>query len=129
MIDQDVDNFLEHFGIKGMKWGVRNRSSTSKKSSTPRKVSPDFKETQALRKKRPSELSNKELKTLNERVNLEQNFNRLNPGKVVDGKKRAEAIIATVGVAVTVYNMANSPAAKALINIGKRNVNKQLKLF
>ena len=27
MSDQDVDDFLEHFGVKGMKWGVRRTRS------------------------------------------------------------------------------------------------------
>jgi gas vesicle protein len=29
MIDDEVDEFLEHFGTKGMKWGVRNQRTTS----------------------------------------------------------------------------------------------------
>ena len=123
MTDQIVDDFLEHIGVKGMKWGVRRKSSRSAEKSS------DYKQVSSLRKKPASALSNKELKELNERLNLEQNFNRLNPGKVSSGKKQAEAIIATVGVAFTVYNMINSPAGKAFINIGKRRVNKQLKLF
>ncbi len=33
MTDQNVDIFLEHYGVKGMKWGIRNdlRSSKNKK--------------------------------------------------------------------------------------------------
>ena len=26
MYDQDVEEFLEHFGVKGMRWGIRNES-------------------------------------------------------------------------------------------------------
>lgn len=25
MIEQEIDGFLEHFGVRGMKWGIRNR--------------------------------------------------------------------------------------------------------
>ncbi len=74
-------------------------------------------------------MSNNELKILNERLNLEQNYNRLNPGKVLDGKKRAEMVLGTVGVAVTAYNLLNSPAGKAFKNIGRRATNRQLRLF
>ncbi len=31
MPDQDVDIFLEHFGIMGMKWGIRNSNKESGK--------------------------------------------------------------------------------------------------
>lgn len=34
--DEDVDEFLEHFGVKGQKWGVRrNRESSGGKEKTP----------------------------------------------------------------------------------------------
>ena len=29
--DQEVDAFLEHFGVKGMRWGIRNSSGKSGK--------------------------------------------------------------------------------------------------
>lgn len=37
--DQDTDNFLDHYGVKGMKWGIRKERESSgkkKKSSTVR---------------------------------------------------------------------------------------------
>jgi hypothetical protein len=38
-MSEDAENFLEHFGVKGMKWGVRqNRSSAS--PSTNAKTKP-----------------------------------------------------------------------------------------
>jgi hypothetical protein len=33
IIDQDVDDFLEHYGVKGMKWGVRNERRAIRKAS------------------------------------------------------------------------------------------------
>ena len=36
--DEVVDDFLEHFGVKGMKWGVRNKKDTSTKSEKPKKL-------------------------------------------------------------------------------------------
>ena len=39
MPKQNVEEFIQHFGVKGMKWGVRKRragsSTSSTKSSTP----------------------------------------------------------------------------------------------
>ena len=34
MSEVDVDDFLEHFGVKGMKWGVRKESETTDGSAT-----------------------------------------------------------------------------------------------
>lgn len=39
----DLDNFLEHYGVKGMKWGVSKGGSSSSSSPTRRPVSPTTK--------------------------------------------------------------------------------------
>lgn len=121
----EVD-YLEHFGVKGMKWGkTSSKSSKSSKGSkgSESKDSSDFKKVEKTRKKKPSEMSNEELKVLNERMNLEQNYARLNPNKFVKGRNIVGGIIATVGMGVTVYNMVNGPAGKAAIAQGKKLVN------
>lgn len=35
MIEDEVDEFLEHFGIKGMRWGVRKERSSSNEPKPP----------------------------------------------------------------------------------------------
>ncbi len=37
MIDQDVDEFLEHFGVQGMKWGSRRAANKSNVANLQRK--------------------------------------------------------------------------------------------
>lgn len=37
MSNQEVDDFLEHFGVKGMRWGVRNGGSGSTKTESSKK--------------------------------------------------------------------------------------------
>ena len=105
-----AEDILSHHGVKGQKWGVRRKS---------KKTSSDFKKTVPHRGKRPSELSNKQLKAVNERISLEQSYSRLNPKKTQRGKASAQNILATAGIAVAAYNTLNSPAAKALISRGK----------
>lgn len=69
---------LTHYGVKGMKWGVRRAEKRAAKAAKKLEgASDDYKSTAALRKKKASELSNKELKALNERLNLEQQFSKL----------------------------------------------------
>ena len=64
---------LLHYGIKGMKWGVRRKRD----SKTGRVQSEDSKTIDALRKKHVSELSNAEIKKINERLNLERQMSSL----------------------------------------------------
>lgn len=103
---------LAHYGVPGMKWGKR-KSRATVKSSSDRKISVDNQ-----RGKKASQLSNKQLKAHNSRVELEKKYSDLikKPStidKINRGNNQAKAIIAVAGTAITVYQMANSPAAKA----------------
>ncbi len=121
MVSQEVDDFLEHYGKKGMKWGVRKNSSGKNSSGKSKKrVSSEYKKVHELRKRNISQLSNKQLKSINERGNLEQNFNRLNPSKINKGTGLAKGIMATVGLGISAFNMYNSPAGKAAMQNGKK---------
>ncbi len=117
-----VEDILEHHGIKGMHWGIRR----DKKQSTST-TSEDFRKAQELRRKNPSSLTNQELQTLNQRLNLERQHKQLNPGLVHSGKARVEFILGTVGLGVTAYKLVHSDAFKAVMNIGKKTASKQLK--
>lgn len=68
-----TDDFLEHYGVKGMKWGVRRRSRGE--------ASDDSKRTDTVRDKAKKggvkTLSNAELQAAINRMNLEQQFKRL----------------------------------------------------
>ena len=123
MNQEVVDRFIEHHGVKGMRWGVRT------KSKAPRKESADFKRTVPLRNRKAHELTNKQIKTVNERLNLETNYSRLNPSKVQRGHNYVKEIMAVAGTATAVYTFLNSPLGKSLVNKGKKNAYKQLKLF
>lgn len=100
-------DYLEHYGVKGMKWGVRKRRKPS------RSVSKDYFEARSLSKKRPSELSNEQLRQLNKRLQLEQEYKRLNPSLVLKGVKTAGAIAGVIGTIGTIYGATNSPWFKA----------------
>lgn len=104
--------FLEHHGVKGQKWGVRN----NKKGKTP---STDFKKTVSLRRRSAHELSNKQLKTVNERLNLEQNYNRMNPSSIDAGHNMAKKLLSIGGTAAGFYALVKSPAGQAAISGAK----------
>lgn len=108
----DVEDFLEHHGIKGQKWGIRRDPKTGK-------ISEDHSKVADLRKKPKHTLTNQELQTINNRLNLEQNFDRLNPTKIALGKRRAKKILGTVGVS-SVIGFVNSPIGRKTIEKGRK---------
>lgn len=82
-----INNVLEHFGVKGMKWGVR-RDAKSRPSSG------DAKKSDAVKKKRREKgaksLTNKELKAAIERMRLEQQYKEMNKSTVAKGAAAAK---------------------------------------
>lgn len=123
----EAEEFISHYGKKGMKWGVHNKTTTvikKRANSKKDRLSPDAKEISTLRAKKPSTLSNNDLKKINERMNLEQNYNRLNTGKVKKGKQRVEFILATATIGKTAYELINSKAGQAAIKLGTKILDK-----
>lgn len=91
---------LYHYGILGMKWGVR-RNRPKSKSSIPRKKkqkvdkrSEDSKNVAQIRKKKVNQMSNQELKEVNKRLELETRYTELS-NKKITGQKLVQAFIAT----------------------------------
>lgn len=78
-----VETYLSHYGVKGMKWGVRRRSTgfLGRRSSKP-EPSADKARAEAARAKlgkrgNADTLSNEELRLLINRMNQEQSLSRL----------------------------------------------------
>lgn len=126
---------LYHYGVLGMKWGIRRyqnkdggytksgkrRYINDKTKSIPEKkrakaaakygkkwdnnravrrynkMSDDVKEINRIKSKKIYELSNNEIRKVNDRKQLEQNYSRLNPTTIAAGLALAGATIATLG--------------------------------
>jgi hypothetical protein len=113
----DVDNFLEHYGVKGMRWGVRAKSKNPTKG-----YSRDAKTAVNIRKKSKTSpvkvkaLSNKEIETFLTRVSLESRFTQATPGR---GKRALNVVKDLLGTGRTVNEVAafaNTPTGKQIRN-------------
>lgn len=87
-------DFLEHFGIMGMKWGKRKSKSSKPKTPTIRKTSDDNEVKKMIKEKKVTELSNAEIKKINERLQLERQFKDLTKKTVSPGRKFVEELLA-----------------------------------
>ena len=112
-------SYLAHYGIKGMKWGVRRYQNSdgsytsAGKNRRKRTNSFDYESTKQLRKKSYKELSNQELKMLNKRMNLESDYKRLNPRGIFKGQQLAKTAIGLAGTVGGLYALSNTQWVKA----------------
>lgn len=97
-------NQLYHYGILGQKWGVRRyqnkdgtRTSAGKKRDRRHGKSEDHMKSQSAKKKGPDGLSNDELRKLNERLQLEENYKRLTVEKLEKGESWVKQSIRNAG--------------------------------
>jgi hypothetical protein len=95
--DNLIENILAHHGVKGQRWGIRrNRDhplSTLRRPFGRRPVHPDAEAAKVIRKKRKkqgiSSLSNQEIQTYTQRLNLESNLKSAESRKA---KHRSETL-------------------------------------
>ena len=105
------EEYLEHYGIQGMKWGKRRARIQSARSQ-------DHLTVDAIKKQgrtdKISSLSNKDLQTAITRMNLEQQYGRLNPSRVKKGGSFVKALIGAGKTANEVVAFNNSPAGQQI---------------
>lgn len=109
--------YLEHHGIKGMKWGVRRSESQLSRARGNSKSSVEERE-RANRKnavKNRRTMSDTELKKRIERLKLEREFKNLTESDLAPGRKCVSEILASSGkkVATAAAAGAMSYAIKA----------------
>ena len=97
-------NYLYHYGVLGMKWGVRRSRKASakagRKSAKQKKeesYSEDYKRVKALKKKKLYEMSNAEIRELNNRMQLETQYKDLKKKNVSKGQKFVTEVVNDVG--------------------------------
>lgn len=90
-----MENELKHYGVLGMKWGVRKA----------RPSSADAQKVQTIRKKKVHEMSNQELREANNRLELENKYKNFTKKKSVGQKalRGMQVFTTTVGTVTAAY--------------------------
>lgn len=116
---------LYHHGVKGQRWGVRRYQNKDGSLTTlGRKrgrssMSEDATIARDLKKKKVSQMSNAELRKLNERQQLERTYRQINKSSVAKGLAFITAAAGITNTAVNLYNNSNK-----LVSVGKSATDK-----
>lgn len=115
-----MEKELYHHGVKGQKWGVRryqkkDGSRIGGRLKRKDSRSEDYKTAKMIKKKKISQMSNADLRKLNERKELERKYRQLNPNAVSRGFKYAATAAGGMG---TIIALKNNSAQ--IITIGKK---------
>lgn len=101
-----MNNELKHYGVLGMKWGVRKdrSSSAARRKAKTRGWSKDAKEVNRIKSKKVSTLTNAELRKANDRMNLERTYKSLNRTKMEKGLAFVSTLAVTSSSIITLHN-------------------------
>ena len=107
MIIGENEQVIEHYGVKGMKWGVRKDRRSG-----------DYKSTKGLRGRNPKHLSDAELRKTTNRIRLEKEYARLSPTRTSRGRAAVGKLLSSLGkqVAAKVVEQAATAIAKNLVD-------------
>ena len=120
-------NFIEHFGVKGMRWGVsRSKAAIAKdggggdKGESNKAKAPAAKKASTAGnsrnpKKSVSEMSDKELKDYVNRLNMEQQYSRMQPTPMT---KRAAKFVTDIAVGALKQQLTNQLSSEIGKQIG-----------
>ena len=104
------NDYLQHHGIKGMKWGVRRTEAQLARVRGKAKKenwSEDAKSVGEIRTKSVKQMSNAEIRKVNERMDLERRYSQLNPGVIKKGSMKVAAATGIMATALAFYNNAD----------------------
>ena len=113
---EDVANTLKHFGILGMKWGVRRQPGPDGTvgSKTKSTVSEDYAKSRQAKAKGYKSLSNQELKELTNRMEMEKKLRELTVSDYSKGMEVAKGVLAVGTTVASIYALSTTPLGQAV---------------
>lgn len=123
MWEYNYNDELYHYGVLGMRWGIRrSKSGSSKLFGKKRKNEPEIHDDykKAHDKKSVKSMSDAELKARNNRLQMERQYATMTK-KTSKGKAIVKSVIAaagTIAAAETAYKTYSRIGSKALDTIG-----------
>lgn len=107
-----MNNELYHYGVLGMKWGVRryqnadgSLTAAGKKrySSSSREDTPHYNINARDVKRNSDKMTDAELQRAINRLNMQQQLDRMNPSVIERGRNVAKQIVKDVGLITGLY--------------------------
>ena len=129
LMNDKTEDFLTHYGILGMKWGVRKgKGSSSSKSSNTNKSA------EKQKNKRLEDMSDDELRAAISRIQMEKQYKSLTAKETSAGKKFASEVLSSAGKQVataytaklmtqkldSIMSAKSKKAGEAVINSAKK---------
>lgn len=116
-----VENTLQHYGIRGMKWGVR-RFQNPDGSLTPagkeryrkKGYSDDYITARSLKAKGYKKLNDSELRRVVSRLDMEKRYRELSVKEYTKGLEVAKTILSAGTTIAGIYKLSQSPLGKAM---------------
>jgi hypothetical protein len=109
------EEYLAHFGVKGMKWGRRKGGSS---------ISPENARLRELKKNPAKRLTDEQLRTAITRMSLEKQYKDLAPRAVPKAYKYLTGSLAVATTLSTAYAFRNTPLGKLVVEGVKKAFNK-----
>lgn len=110
-MSEPITDFLAHYGVRGMRWGVRSKRTIEKV-----KGSDDHEKAKDLAKRPTKSLSNSEIRAITQRMQLEKSYSDLSKSTnpVMRGTAVAKDVLSVAGTATALYAVAKSPMVTAI---------------
>ena len=97
MNNKNLDDYLEHSGVLGMRWGIRKDRSSASSPSGKKKVSrfesEEHSNLRSLRAKTGKELSDAEIKTALARLRLEKEYKDLTKREISGAESFVKSVV------------------------------------